>query len=121
MNTLIFLPDYKSKDIKALQLYIKDTPHLVICNGNRYHHQSLQELLKREQIPFDSKSFGRRGRGPKQKGNQYQLVGAGYAIINPHKIHLHNESEGYRIGINKEHAEKINELITDREITFKIW
>jgi len=120
MEPLIFLTNYENDYPKALQLYIDSNPHLVICPENRLHHQGLKQLLENESIPFETQSFGIDGFGPLQKGGRYELVGAGFAIITDEKIHLHYKSRGYKIGINREHAERINPLISDTEISFDI-
>jgi len=122
MNPLIFLPNHdKGESTKALQLYVDNNPHIVICPGNIFHHESLRELLERETIPFETQSFGRDGYGPKQKGDRYELVGAGSAIVTQDSIILYYKSRGYNIGINQEHAERIIPLIRNIEISWNIW
>jgi len=103
-------PEKKDK-YDIVQLYVDDTdPYLGI--GRLGHGGAARDLLKKLEIDFDTKppdNFH-----PNKTGERYRICGGGSAIIDPEsqtvKVRKFSDSSRYRVGIDREHLRKIQEL-----------
>lgn len=93
----------------AVQLIVRGNPVLIFGSG--LHAAVLENYLSLHRIPF-AFTFDEemRAHNIKQKvlyrsGRDYQLVGAGRALVNirDRKIEFFGDSAGYEIGIDEEH------------------
>ncbi len=96
---------------KACQIYVDGNPHLFMGSEQRGHTGIMEEILSRNDIPFESQQLRGDNSGPAPKGDRYELVGASWANVYPNKISLKMYGSAYRLSANKEHAKAINELV----------
>ena len=114
---------------KIIQVYADDQPFLrfdtipfAICDTNNHslHARILRKLLIDLGLDYQTRAVpSSRQIIPKPSGSRYRLVGAGVAGLSPNyehpgtRISLFGDSSHYRIGIDKEHLDKIKPLWPD--------
>lgn len=105
---------------KALQVYLKESPYLVIGVEGRKHHEMLKIFLTDNQIPFRETILKGPNFGPTMIGENYRLVGAGWADLNyKDGIELSGYSDSYGISTDEKHARDISDILSDRRVEIK--
>jgi hypothetical protein len=108
MDPVIKLGDFETGLAKALQLYVGDTPVLVLADAwdnSVRHSKMLEQVLSGAGIAYEITPLGGREHGPKSQGENYELAGASRAIVREASADLEGRSDGYEIGPSQEHAE----------------
>lgn len=103
----------------VIQLIVRGKPVLVF--GLNGHAATLEDYLSSHGIPFaytfdeEFRAFGIEQKVPYVKGRDYELVGAGQALVyvEDKRVELGGVSLGYGIGINEEHLHDVSELCKD--------
>ena len=114
MNPLVMLDEGVAFG-KALQVYIGDKSYLVVGNGSRMHQDMLKIFLADNNVPFNVELLNGPNFGPAAEGENYRLVGAGWADLHySDRIELSGHSGSYRISPDKEHAQEISDLLPKR-------
>tara|TARA_Y100000310_G_scaffold298381_1_gene332284 strand:+ start:10651 stop:11040 length:390 start_codon:yes stop_codon:yes gene_type:complete len=84
-----------------------------------YHWQLLKKKLDEQNISYQgTEEDGRIQNSPKSKGKNYELVGAGGALLRKDKKHLRlsGESSGYKIGPNEEYLDQIKKELPEWKV-----
>lgn len=106
---------------KALQLYLRGKPCLLISPALSRHDDALVHFLTserigfRDQIAHDIPNHWR----PQAKGDQYHLIGVGWARIHPQEIVLDVGSDSYLLPPCERHAKEITRLLKTKTISVK--
>lgn len=118
IDTVVDLP---AKDglFTVIQLFVKGKPVLVF--GLNGHAATLEDYLSSHGISFaytfdeEFRAFGVEQKVPYVKGRDYELVGAGEALVDVEekRVELGGVSLGYGIGINEKHLGGISKLCKD--------
>lgn len=94
---------------KMVQVYVDNTPFLLIDSYDYSHAGILQYFLERREIPFTTKQLDG-ATVPKQRGVRYRLAGAGCVWKKEQELWLYGESLGYSIRPNVKHIAELNKL-----------
>lgn len=105
---------------KALQIYLKESPYLIIGGGGRKHHEMLKIFLTDNKIHFIERMLKGPNFGPTMIGENYRLVGAGWVDLNyKDRIELSGWSDSYGISTDEKHARDISDVLQDRQVEVK--
>ena len=103
--------ELKENGLKFIQIYIKCKPYIRFGEKKGYHHCNiLDEILKEFDIKYETrKSETSIIDIPLEKGENYELVGAGRAEkIEYKRIFLYDSSGDYYFGPNTKHFKEIS-------------
>lgn len=112
IDSVVGMPD-EGGSCTVIQLVVRKNPVLVFGSG--LHAAVLDGYLSSRGIPFaftfdeEFKAFGIEQKVPHRSGRNYELVGAGQALVNVRnkEVELFGSSLGYEIGINEEHLRDV--------------
>ncbi len=112
IDLVVGIPD-EGGSCTVIQLVVRRNPVLVFGSG--LHAAVLDGYLSSRGIPYaftfdeEFKAFGIKQKVPYKSGRDYELVGAGEALVGvrDRRIELFGSSLGYKIGINEEHLRDV--------------
>lgn len=119
-DALIIVDDFDDMG-KVVQLYIKDTPILVLGSFDWYHGDILDKVLEDMGISSEKIKLPDGTCHAKKQGDSYRVVGMGDVVYVPEqkKIFLSGNSMGYGLGIDKEHALDVRDYLDGFEISVR--
>ena|SRR3989344_2521715 len=103
----------KSGYYKVVQLVLDDCLTVIFGPEILYHKDILASFLRQKNIEFNT------NKGlPEPKGDCYEAVGMGQAIIKKPKAGFFGDSTDYELGINHEHLDRVKETEIGWEIEY---
>ncbi len=107
---------------KFVQLYVDEKPFLRLGNTNTLHGELLAQCLDSLEVPYKlTRSPLTRAEVPEIKGERYEAVGMGIAIVmsGSKKTDFHGSSADYQITPNRDHLKLIQELYPEWTLSIK--